>query len=449
MVFGTTILGSNPSAPAKKMFKKIKNIVLKADRFLYKKFGSDKGTKFLENIKEAQIIFSHLNQIGKESQVRFVGGCVRRAIRGESIDDIDLATTLEPDEVKKRLNKGNIKVIDTGISHGTVTAILNNKKFEITTLRKDISTDGRHANVEFTTNWEQDAARRDFTINAIYADIEGRIFDPQNGILDLQNGEIKFIGDPEERIQEDYLRILRYFRFFIQYSKIDYDQEIIRLIKKYIDGLNKISNERIFDELKKIIMLKNAYSLFSHDTSKGVFINIFSQLKYYERLKIVNSLNQKLRSKYDNYLILAILIVDQSNNYEYFCHKYKTSNSIKNRFKNIAVNFENLKNKKFYSEENIKRLIYLSNKNDVRDLLLFSICANNKIKNLPIEMLNYVNNCKIPKFPFSGDYLKQHGYETGQTLGKKLKLLEEKWIENNFVMDKKIVEKSLEKMNEN
>ena len=196
-----------------------------------------------------------------------------------------------------------------------MTAILNKKKFEITTLRKDVSTDGRHANVKFTSNWEQDASRRDFTINAIYADIEGRIFDPLNGISDLQNGKIKFIGLPEERIQEDYLRILRYFRFFIQYSKTDYDQNIIRSIKQYINGLNKISNERILDELKKIFALKNAYSLFTHNTSKEIILNIFPQFKYYERLKIINSLNQKLRDRHDVHLILALLIVDQSNNY--------------------------------------------------------------------------------------------------------------------------------------
>ena len=431
------------------MFKKLKNIILRTDSFFYKKFGSDKSTKALENIKEARIIFTHLNQIGCEDRVRFVGGCVRKSISGEKVDDIDLATILEPNEVKKKLNKEDIKIIDIGISHGTVTAILNNKKFEITTLRKDISTDGRHAKVTFTSNWEDDALRRDFTINALYADIEGRIFDPLNGILDLQNGVIKFIGMADERIQEDYLRILRYFRFFIQYSKTDHNQEIIRSIKKYINGLNKISNERIFNELNKIIVSENLLSLFFNETSREIITNIFPQLKYYERLKIFNSLNYKHKSIYDVNLILALLILDESNDYEYFCHKYKTSNIIKNRFKNIAVNFENLKNKKFYSEENIKRLIYLSNKNDVRDLLLFSICANNKIKNLPIEMLDYVNNCKIPKFPFSGDYLKQHGYETGQALGKKLKLLEEKWIENNFVIDKKIVEKSLGKTNEN
>ena len=432
------------------MLKKIKNIVLKTDRLLYKKFGSDKSTKPLENIKEAKIIFSYLNDIGKESAVRFVGGCVRKVICGENIDDIDLATSFEPDEVKKRLHREDIKVVDTGISHGTVTAILNKKKFEITTLRKDVSTDGRHANVEFTSNWEEDASRRDFTINAIYADIEGRIFDPLNGISDLQNGIIKFIGSSEQRIQEDYLRILRYFRFFTQYSKIDYDQNIIRSVKQYINGLNKISNERIFDELKKILTLNNVYSLFSHNTSKDIFLNIFPQFKYYERLKTIDSLDSKLRDKYDNYLILAALILDQTNNYEYFCHKYKMSNSIKNRFKNMSINFENLEKKNFFSEENIKKLIYLSNKDYVRDLLLFSICANKKIETLSIEkLINYVNVCKIPKFPVSGDYLKKHGYETGEVLGKKLKSLEEKWIENNFIIEKKVIDKSLGKDSKN
>ena len=432
------------------MLKKIKNIALKTDRFLYKKFGSDKSTKPLENIKEAKIIFSYLNDIGKESAVRFVGGCVRKAICGENIDDIDLATSFKPDEVKRRLNKENIKVVDTGISHGTVTVIINKKKFEITTLRKDVSTDGRHANVEFTSNWEEDASRRDFTINAIYADIEGRIYDPLNGISDLQNGIVKFIGSPEERIQEDYLRILRYFRFFTQYSKADYDQNIIRSIKQYINGLNKISNERIFDELKKILSLKNVYRLFSHNTSKEIFLNIFPQFKYCKRLKIIDSMDSKLRDKYDDYLILAALILDETNDYEYFCHKYKMSNDTRNRFKNISLNFENFNKKSFFLEENIKKIIYLSNKDYVRDLLLFLVFMNSKIKTLNIEkLINYVQVCEVPKFPISGDYLKQHGYETGKILGKKLKSLEEKWIENNFIIEKKMIDKSLNKDDKN
>jgi len=432
------------------MIKKVKNIILNIDRFLYKKFGSYKTTKSLENIKEAQIIFSKLNETGKESLVRFVGGCVRKAVCGENVDDIDLATSLEPNEVKEKLIEADIKVFDTGISHGTVTAILNKKNFEITTLRKDISTDGRHANIKFTSNWEQDSFRRDFTINAIYADIEGRIFDPLNGLLDLKNGIVKFIGSAEERIQEDYLRILRYFRFFLQYSKTDHDEHVIKSIKKHINGLNKISNERIFDELKKILKVKQVYNLFSDRTSREIIQNIFPQFKYYKKLKVIKSLNKKLYEKYDHCLILALLIIDESNDYEYFCHKYKTSNSIKNRLKNISENFENFKSKKFFSTENIRKLIYFTNKDSVIDLLLFSVCANHKIETQEIEnLIDYVNSCKIPKFPISGDYLKKYGYKTGQELGKKLKSLEEKWIENNFIIDKKLITKSLGKTNEN
>ena len=319
------------------MLKKIKNIIIKTDDFLYKKFGSDKSTKILENIKEAQIIFSCLNEVGKENRVRFVGGCVRKAICGENIDDIDLATSLKPEEVKKKLNEEDIKVIDTGITHGTVTAILNKKKFEITTLREDISTDGRHANVEFTLNWELDASRRDFTINAIYADVEGRIFDPLKGLTDLENRKVKFIGDPEIRIQEDYLRILRYFRFFTQYSKVDYDQEVIRSIKKYINGLNKVSNERIFDELKKILALKNVSSLFLNTTSKEIILNIFPQFKHYERLKRIDELNKKLRSKYDFNLILGLLILDKTTEYEYFIIGQDTLKLVIPNIKNIWI----------------------------------------------------------------------------------------------------------------
>ena len=432
------------------MLKKIKNIIVKTDRSLFKIFGSDKSINFLKNIREVNEIFSCLNETGEETNVRFVGGCVRQSLNGEVVEDIDLATSLEPSEVKKKLFEKNIKVVDTGISHGTVTAIVNKKKFEITTLRKDVSTDGRHAKVKFTLNWKDDASRRDFTINAIYSDIEGRVLDPMNGISDLKDGRINFIGSPEERIQEDYLRILRYFRFYTQYSKVDHDQDVIKFIKKNINGLNKISNERIYSELIKIFKLENFYNLFTNNQSLEIITSIFPQFKYHERLKIFKVLNKNLKCKYDECLILSLLILENSSDYEYFCHKYKISNNFKNRFKNISQNYENLKSKKFYSEESIKKLIYFIGKNNVIDLLLFSRCTLNKTKDFNIEkLIEFVNISQIPKFPISGDYLKKYGYKTGENLGKKLKSLEEKWIKNNFVIDKKTIEESLEKNNKN
>ena len=428
------------------MIEKIKNIIIKVDHFFFKKFGTDKSLKVLQNIKEANLIFSYLNDTGKESKVRFVGGCVRKALNGQSIDDIDLATSWEPDEVKQRLTKEGVKVIDTGLIHGTVTAIINKKKFEITTLRKDILPDGRHSKIEFTSSWKDDASRRDFTINAIYADIEGRIFDPFNGIADLKKGIIKFIGSANQRIEEDYLRILRFIRFFTQYSKTSCDQSTIKSIKKNINGMNKISNERIFSELEKILSIKRFYNLFSFIELKDIILNIFPQFKYSDRLKNIQNLDEELLSRFDSCLFLALLLVDKSDNYEYFCHKYKTSNITKERLKNISKNFDNLKSIKFYSEENIKKKIYFSNKTYVKDLIVFSICVNKKINNQDTkELINYIHYCEMPKFPISGDYLKKYGYKTGKLLGKKLKSLEEKWIENNFMIDEEEIKKSLDK----
>ena len=149
---------------------------------------------------------------------RYVGGCVRKIIKDEKVDDIDLATNIEPSKVKQALEIKKINYFETGIKHGTITAVIDNNKFEITSLRSDIKTDGRHAEIEFTNNWVKDAERRDFTINSIYADINGNLFDPFNGKKDLENGILKFVGDPEQRIKEDYLRILRYLRFFTLYS---------------------------------------------------------------------------------------------------------------------------------------------------------------------------------------------------------------------------------------
>ena len=167
-------------------------------------------------------IFHAIESYSKDAEVRYVGGCVRKIINNEKVDDIDLATNIEPTKVKEALENKNLKFFETGIEHGTITALIENNKFEITSLRSDIKTDGRHAVIEFTTDWIKDAERRDFTINSIYADINGNLFDPFDGKKDLENGLIKFIGEPEQRIKEDYLRILRYFRFFALYSKNDH-----------------------------------------------------------------------------------------------------------------------------------------------------------------------------------------------------------------------------------
>ena len=185
---------------------------------------------FLKNIKnfifpfyrnkDLKFIFKKLQESSPGGKVaaRFVGGCVRKHLSNEKIDDIDIATILTTDQIKEKFKDTNLKVIDTGIKHGTVTIVSKNHKVELTTLRKDIKTDGRHAEVEYTDSWQQDSERRDFTINAIYMDINGKLYDPQMGTVDLKNKNIKFIGDPQKRIEEDYLRIVRFIRFKVMYD---------------------------------------------------------------------------------------------------------------------------------------------------------------------------------------------------------------------------------------
>jgi len=206
------------------------------------------GFKDILQKTEANQIFVAIQSFSQNSEIRYVGGCVRKIINKEKVDDIDLAVNLKPKDVCNALNKNNIKYYESGIEHGTITALINNIKFEITSLRKDIDTDGRHAEVEFSNNWKDDASRRDFTINCIYADIEGNLFDPFDGKRDLENGKVNFIGDIETRIKEDFLRVLRYIRFFLNYSKNKHNPKVIKVIKKKLNGVLRISSERFLNE---------------------------------------------------------------------------------------------------------------------------------------------------------------------------------------------------------
>ena len=228
------------------------------NNFLKKIFFRSKNqnyisSKILELSKDASIkkIFSAINNFSEISEIRYVGGCIRKIINREITDDIDLATNLKPSEVCRALKDHGIDYYESGIEHGTITALIENKKFEITSLRKDLITDGRHAKVEFSLDWKEDASRRDFTINAIYADREGNIFDPFNGKKAIEEGVVSFIGDAENRIKEDYLRILRFIRFSLEYNSNIKDHNIIRIINKNVRFLKFISQERLFIELKK------------------------------------------------------------------------------------------------------------------------------------------------------------------------------------------------------
>ena len=417
------------------MIKKIKSLFsgFQKDNIIRLSVKNLDDLKYFNTAKQIFICFQNQNY-----KLKLVGGCVRKLITEEKIDDMDIAINIEPEKIKKVLIEQKIKFVETGIAHGTITVLINDFKFEITSLRKDLSTDGRHAKVEFTSNWEQDAQRRDFTINAIYSDISGEVYDPLNGIEDLKNGIIKFIGDPNQRIQEDYLRILRYLRFYTQYNKNKFHDEItIKAIKRNLDGLAKISRERILEELFKMMKLNNFSKLFEDEFCRFIILSILPQLRNYNRIKILNKISYKIKKQIDKILLLSILIVDETDNCNFFLYKYQLSNEDKKRILFIKNSFKNYSKQYLYSKKNLLKLTYLSDKLSVIELLIFLIFVNpEKISNIE-NLIDYIKEKTIPEFPINGKFLKEEfNFLEGKQLGDALKKLEKQWIDDGFKIDK-------------
>ena len=386
--------------------------------------------------KKIKFVFKTLQEgFTKDTVVaRFVGGCVRKHLTNDIIDDIDIATILSTEEIKEKFKNTDFKIIDTGIKHGTVTLVLDKLKLEITTLRKDVQTDGRHAEVEYINNWKLDSERRDFTINAIYLDINGNIFDPQMGTIDLKNNNVKFIGDPSARIQEDYLRIIRLLRFAIQYDSSN-DKKTIEALKFNLNGIKKISKERIFNELIKILSLENFENILKHSNKKNIFSLIFPEFKYLERLERLYKLKKII--KINQNILLPTLIVGETNNHEYFAYKYNISNEIKKELelfnKTFALSSRNIN----FFEKDLEKNIYLYGKNHLILLNALIFTTNSKFKiDSFLKVNKIILQTKIQKFPFDGNFLMKNGMKEGSALGKVLKMIEDEWIINGFKISK-------------
>ncbi len=398
--------------------------------------------------KDLKFIFKKLQEGIPKDKVatRFVGGCVRKYLSNEKIDDIDIATILTTDQIKEKFKDTNFKVIDTGVKHGTVTIVSENHKVELTTLRKDIKTDGRHAKVEYTDNWKQDSERRDFTINAIYMDIKGKLYDPQMGTVDLKNKNIKFIGDPQKRIEEDYLRIIRFIRFKVMYD-IAVEPTTSDVIKQNLVGIQKISKERILIELIKILSLKNFLTINQSGNLREIFSMIFPEFLYLNRLERLKKIYQYSEVNVD--ILLAVMLIDEKENHEYFIHKYNVSNKTKETLEKFNKNLIKLKNDKEFFEKNLIKNAYFNGKNHLVALNLINFSINSKVKiNDFTKNLHKILKIKIPIFPIDGENLKKKGMQEGQTLGIVLKTLEKEWINNNFKISDERVEEII-KVNSN
>ncbi len=378
-------------------------------------------------------IFDAVNSYSLESEIRLVGGCIRKIINKEKVDDIDLASNLEPKEICKALKIKNIDFYETGIEHGTITALIDKYKFEITSLREDISSDGRHAEVRFSKDWKKDASRRDFTINSIYSDKDGNLFDPFDGKKDLENGIINFIGDADKRIKEDYLRILRYFRFFLSYSKKPHNKETLRKLKINFEGVSRLSKDRLFDELKKIIKLEILEKLSKDKLSFDLISTIFPELKY---INIFSKLKQdtKILLKEKNFIfLLCLLIIDDTDNSDYFLYKFNISKKDRKRIKIIDNFFKEKITKNSFKEQNMNKIFYYEGKQAVEDILYFRFFKSKKTDRSLLELNKLFKNREVPILPIKADFLmSKYNIPESKKLGSKLKIIEEEWVKNNF-----------------
>jgi len=399
----------------------------------------------IKNSTKILKIFQSISSHNEWSEVRYVGGCVRKILNNENYDDIDLATNLDPQQIKECLSANNIKFFETGIKHGTITATIEKQNFEITSLRKDIATDGRHAEVLFTKDWNEDSSRRDFTINSIYADIDGNIFDPNDGANDLKNGIVRFIGNPEKRIKEDYLRILRYLRFFSTYSLKDHQPEIKKSIMQNISGVVGLSKERLLDEFKKIFKSGALFKLNKDHFSNDVISLVFPQFINLNLLTKLDKNNQKtlLVKSFD--FLLAFLVIDETDNSDYFLYKFKTSNETKKKINFLKKSFLESAEKNYFSKKNLEKIFYFNEKSDVLDLIDFELFKSKKNKKKLIELKNYFIKTEKPVFPVKAkNIMEKFDLKEGRELGQKLKYLEDLWVNNSFNISDKEIEKTFQ-----
>ena len=402
--------------------------------------GKPSSFKELKKKKEIKKLFLAIENYSEDSEIRYVGGCVRKILNNEIVDDIDFAVNLKPEECSAALKENNIKFFEIGISHGTIIAVIDSYKFEITSLRKDLITDGRHAKVAFTTDWQEDASRRDFTINAIFSDIHGNLYDPFDGKKDLEIGKIKFIGDADKRIKEDYLRILRYIRFFLNYSKTDHNDKIRKIIKQNLNGISNISSERLLDEFKKLIISSSFLKLFKDPFCLELINLIFPQFKNLDIFKNLNKFAEINIKKVDFVFLISLMLIDNTDNVEYFLFKFNISSIDKKRILFLNKFYNKEINKNYFSKNNLWKIFYYNGKQALFDLIYFEIFKSKKINKKLIALLEYFKDKEVPVFPVKAvNLMEKYNIPEGKQLGLKLKKIEEQWIKNDFtVLDNEI-----------
>lgn len=378
-------------------------------------------------------VMQALTQDGGDA--RFVGGAVRDTLLGLPVKDVDIATPLAPDEVVRRLKLNGIAAVPTGIEHGTVTAVAEGKSFQVTTLRRDVATDGRHATVAFAADWREDAARRDFTINALYANGDGEIFDYHHGLDDLAAGRVRFIGDAYVRIREDYLRILRFFRFHAWYGKSAIDEAALKACASEKAGLAQLSGERLQQEFLRLLEAEKPIEALRAMAAAGILAEMLPgtlDIPLLERLCAIDGANFFTP---DPVLRMSALLSCDAAAAAAVADRFKLSNRDRLRLEDITTAQEKIL--PYLSIREARKLLYRLGRERFKDRVMLHWAADTKTSNTVSwrALLALAEMWQRPVFPLTGREVMQAGVPEGPLVGQILHEVEEWWIDSDFIED--------------
>jgi poly(A) polymerase len=388
-------------------------------------------------LPETKAVIAALEERGFAGCARFVGGCVRNTLMGKPIDDIDIATTLTPDQVIDALAHAGLRAIPTGVDHGTVTALSGGKPYEITTLRRDVSTDGRRATVAFSQDWGQDAERRDFRFNALYVDPEGRLYDPTGeGVNDAREGRVVFVGDPMTRIREDYLRILRFFRFQAWYGRGEPDQKALAACKALKGMVSGRAAERTQKEIMKLLASDDPRPALRLMAATGVLGSILPFVKSLARFDSLVAIETEQLFENNPDLRLASLIPDDPQVAEQMSERLRLPNNVRDRL--VDAVGKNPRIVSWMSPREARRSIYALGVRTFCDRIKLAWAGSGRPVTAPQwrGLLAMAETWTPPPFPLSGDEVMQAGVPKGPMVGEVMREIEIWWIDQDFIEDK-------------
>ena len=370
-------------------------------------------------------VMAALEAAGGPDCARFVGGCVRNALIGAPVADIDIATTLRPEQTEAAVRAAGLKAVPTGIAHGTVTAVASGQPFEITTLRRDVSTDGRNATVAFTDDWAEDAARRDFRLNALYADAQGEVFDPTgHGVDDARSSRVVFVGDPATRIREDYLRILRFFRFHAWYGRGEPDAAGLAACRDLAGGMTRLSAERVSSELMKLLAAPDPRPAVAAMASVGVLRQVLPEAT-------LTPLFEAGAAQFEDAVVrLMLLLPPDEAVVRGAAARLRLPNAVRDRlaFAAVALPAVDLS----MSEREARAVLYRHGAPAVADALRRRWAEAPDRHADPRRLLALTASWTRPKLPVGGRDLARLGVPPGPETGRLLKAFEDSWIADDF-----------------